>query len=206
MSSGIDLRFEQFAKQLNMSTDSLIQSLINPSSLAPPLSGQWSGPVFGGIGNATLALNEARAIPWDLTRPLNIVALAAGVTTLSATGLLRLGIFLDDGSGNSPGALITDFGTVVESAAVDNLQTGAGTTGLLQPQRVWLVGRQETTGGVAAVRSGNSPIAIWGALNTASQNFGLASTGAANAFSTGWPLGGTPGPAASTVLIRAKAA
>jgi len=206
MSSGIDLRFEQFAKQLNLSMDSLIQALINPSSLAPPVAGQWSGPVFGGIGSATLALNEARAIPWDLTRPLNIVALAAGVTTLSATGVLRLGVFADDGSGNSPGALITDFGTVVESAAADNLQTGAGTTGVLQPQRIWLVGRQEVTGATAAVRSGNSPIAIWGALNTASQNFQLTSTGAAGAFSTGWPLGGASGPAGSAVLIRAKAA
>lgn len=79
----------------------------------------------GGLGSgATLLANRVYAVPIFLERPTTFVKIAVEVLTLAA-GVCRLGLYanaVDVNGLNSPGALVTDYGTVdVSSTGVKEI-------------------------------------------------------------------------------------
>lgn len=128
-------------------TPRLRRSLVSESGLAiAPMvfpttslrSGYWYGSPFSGASAPTAAtLNRVLATPMLVGRTTIFQTAAVNISTAASTGgVVRLGIYADDGNG-APGALITDWGTVdATSTGVKNITI----TNTLAPGLYWLCG------------------------------------------------------------------
>jgi hypothetical protein len=114
---------------------------IGPTGNVPLVrSGAWhSVPAYGAPSTITPVGNRAYALPLYPGQKCTLTAVAAEVTLLGV-GNLRAGVYTST-SGNVPGTLLADFGTVSTGAA--GVKQWTGLSQLLRPVLYWLVIAQQ---------------------------------------------------------------
>lgn len=108
----------------------------------------------------TSVLTQGVAIymPFQVPAALNIDQLIAEITTAgAATCVLRLGLYLDDGTGNHPGALLIDAGTVAADST--GVKTAAAVV-TLPAGRLWATAVAQVTGTPTARTASSSNIVV----------------------------------------------
>ena len=117
------------------SVDSTANTLIDGSALGALGAGMKVGNYYTtGAGQSTTVFPEAdmRCAPIVIGRPGTIDAIAISITGAGTAGaVVRLGLYADDGTGELPGALLSEC-----TATVDGTAIGAVAKTLTTPQKV----------------------------------------------------------------------
>lgn len=99
-------------------------------------SGCWSLLPNAPTTTGTFSNGVLFFVPLDVASAFTINKIAAEVTTVGSAGsVLRYGLYADDGTGTTPGALLDDWGTIAAtSLGLRTLTVGKALT----PGRYWL--------------------------------------------------------------------
>lgn len=142
--------------------------------------------------NSAITLNSFRVYPIQIRRRTTIDRIGISVTTGQASGVVRLGIYRDNGSG-LPGTLLTDFGTVDASATATPTLTVSQT---IEPGRYWIGGASQgsATAPTVQANTGSLPGITAVSLSEASANL------------NGYEMTGVSGALPATFTINAAVA
>lgn len=125
----------------------------------------YTGMPNSGDGATAITYQAEHAVRFEVGVAARFVEIGLDITTFQASGLVRLGVRYDDGSG-MPGALLVDAGTI--DASTNGYKAAASFDQTLTPGRWWLCAVTQGASGIAVRTRGTDPFI--GAATTASAN------------------------------------
>jgi len=175
-------------------------NLVAPGFAGPPAArtNERIGTPAAAASTLTMTLNTAYATPIYIADAATLIEIAVKVTTAIATGLVRLGIYHDDGALN-PSTVLLDAGTIdASTTGIKPLTISQAVT----PGNWWLVAVAQTAApGVSSISGGLTQLPSSGSDNFASTTTGYTQAGVTGAFAT-WAGTRVVASSCSRVFVR----